>query len=142
MGRLIPDSVLWEITDLVAAATESESLTKAEALEHALGLMAERWQVPVEQINAVDDKTLYTLRSKIVRLVFPVSSFAAANLARERARGGLGFNDALELARGNAVSVAELEARPQNKQPRAAAHGVQLLTLVRAIVTAAREDGY
>lgn len=142
MGRLIPESALWEITDSVAELTETDALSKAEARQHALTLIAEKWQVPIEQITALDDPTLYTVLSKIMRLVFPVSSFAGVNLARERARGALGFNDALEIARGNVVSVAELEAGRQIKGTPPSERGINLTSIVRFVVTEARAAGY
>jgi hypothetical protein len=142
MGRLIPESALWEITDSVAQFTETDSLSKPEARQHALNLIAKKWQVSAEQITGDDDPTLYTVLSKIMRLVFPVSTFAATNLARERARGALGFNDALELARGNATSVAELDAARQTRGTSSPKRGIELTSIVRFVVAEGRAAGY
>jgi hypothetical protein len=142
MGRLIPESALWGITDSLARITETEALSKAEARQHALILIADKWQVPIEQITAEDDPTLYTILSKILRLVFPVSSFAGVNLARERARGAVRFNDALEIARGNAVTVAELETRRQTKETSPPERGIDLTSIARFVVVGARAAGY
>jgi hypothetical protein len=142
MGRLIPESALWEITDSVAQLTETDSLSKSEARQHALNLIAEKWQVPVDHITGEDDPTLYTVLSKIMRLVFPVSTFAATNLARERTRGALRFNDALELARGNATNVAELDARRQTKGTSSPKGGIELTSILRFVVAEARAARY
>ncbi len=98
------ESVLWNIFSEVSAAAEKEGLSRRAARQKVIFAMARAYGIPWHQIDQHDEPVLYSNVSKITRLIFPRDSRAEANLRREIARGGLAFNDALQIARGNANS--------------------------------------
>lgn len=89
--------------------------------------------------NQRDEPVLYTNVSKIIRLIFPKHARAAANLQREIARGDFPFNDALEIARGNAQTRED--GRPQQRRA-APPPRFELGPLFSAVITAASQSGY
>lgn len=75
-----------------------------------------------------------------MRLIFPKGS-AEAKLRAEIARGGLGFNDALQIARGRAQTREEC-VRPQTPSATTEHPQLDLAPLFTAIITVATDAGY
>lgn len=134
------ESVLWTIYADVNAALGTELLTKRATRDRVIQRMADAYAIPPERINAHQEKALYPNVSKIMRLLFPKGRRAALNLQRELEGGGLGFNDALEIARGNADSREDCGS--SSRPPVALAPTLDLSALFAAIVRAASDAGY
>lgn len=98
------ESVLWKLFHDVSTAAKAQSLSKADARELIIKEMAAAYRIPPSQLTAAGEPVLYANISKLLRLVFPKNTYAAANLERELLVGGLSFNEALELARGHVVT--------------------------------------
>jgi hypothetical protein len=133
------ESVLWSIYSEANALTEAKRFSKHSARDHVIAEMAAAYQIDPDSINRHEEPVLYTNVSKIIRLIFPKHARAAANLRREIARGDLPFNDALEIARGNAQTRED--CRPQQRRV-APPPRFELGPLFSAVIAAASQAGY
>ena len=139
--QLIRDSILWKIYNHVRAIAENRNLSKTDARERVLEQLAVEYGVRAEEITEDSERNLFTIASKLMRLLFPVSPSARVNLTRELAIG-IPFNQALLIARGNYTSRKEIiEAQLANSKPQAP-RGIALEELFRAVIETARRNKF
>lgn len=134
------ESVLWSIYSKVKAATEAEGLSYHQARKRVIATMASSYNVQTWEINQHSETNMYPNVSKITRLIFPKPAAAATNLNRELQRGGLAFNDALVIARGNAATREE--CRKPTKTTATVRPAIDLSTLFVGIISSARQGGH
>ena len=134
-------SVLWSIYSEVNAIAEEKRLPKHSARERVISDMAAAYQIDPDSINQREQPVLYTNVAKIMRLIFPKHARAAANLQREIDRGDLPFNDALEIARGNAQTREDCRPQQRRASP-APPPRFDLSPLFSAVIAAASQSGY
>jgi hypothetical protein len=139
--RLPREEVLWKIFHNVHELLVAGDLTKAEARQRIHEQLAAVYEVPVENINAYEEATIYTIGSKILRLLFPVSGRARANLQAAMLKG-ISFNDALLIARGRYERREDIPRAKTSVMNVEATKALPLAELLTSLVELAKRKGY
>jgi hypothetical protein len=140
-AKLKDDDALWDIYRRVQAAKVERRLSKPKSRDLAKELIAQRWQVSVEDISAKGENVLYTNLAKIMILAFPKTARAQENLTRDLHRAT--FNEALELARGNYESLEQVRSGKTQRAARPVITlGIPVSDLLDFLIGQAAEQGY
>jgi hypothetical protein len=139
--RLPREEVLWKIFHSVRDSANGRFLPKPFARERVLSQLADEYGVEVADITAENESTIYTIHSKLMRLLYPVSQRARTNLDAALA-DGISFNHALLIARGRFDTKEEILAAQPSKTPTVTIRGIPLADLFAAIISTARSNGF
>jgi hypothetical protein len=139
--KLPSEGVLWKIYRNVRAIKERRSLGEHDVRERVLEQLAVEYGISTDDIKEDSESAIYTVASKLHRLLFPVSSSACANLDRELAIG-IPFNQALLIARGRYASREEIIEARANNSKLLETRGIPLEKLFTAVIETARRSKF
>ena len=139
--RLPREEILWKIFHSVRNSTPDQHLLKPTARELVLAMLADEYGIDASDITERGESTIYTVHSKLIRLLFPKSLRAQRNL-NQAISEGISFNHALLIARGRYDTKEEIIAAKSEKHQEENVRGIPLADIFTAAISAARGNGY
>ena len=139
--RLPRDEVLWKIFRSIRSSSDGCYSSKSSARDRVISLLADEYGIDHSKINQRDEQTLYTVQSKLVRLLFPVSARAQSNLSKA-IDSGISFKHALLIARGRYDTREQILAEQPSQTPVVSIRGIPLPDLFASVISTARANGY